>query len=428
MTVDRLTAARSPALRGEIAVPGDKSISHRALIFAAMAEGGSRIHGLLEAEDVARTADAVRALGAEVGRSGAEWFVRGGPWRSPAHPIDCGNSGTTARLLMGAIAGRGVRATLTGDDSLRRRPMARVTAPLREMAARIEGGDRLPITIHGAPLRGIRHRSPVASAQVKSALLLAGLGAEGLTEVIEPLPSRDHTELMLPIFGAELGSGSSISVRGPQRLRPAAIQVPGDISAAAFPLVAALLAPGSELTIAGVGVNTLRTGLLDTLREMGADIAAANVRTCGGEPVADLTARASRLSGVTIPAERAPRMIDEYPILAVAAACAEGVTTINGLGELRHKESDRLAAIASGLTACGITAQVDGDTLRVTGGPVRGGATVPSGGDHRIAMAFLILGLVSEQPIAVEGAEMIATSFPGFADLMRSLGAAIEAA
>jgi 3-phosphoshikimate 1-carboxyvinyltransferase len=425
----RLSARRGGPLRGVADPPGDKSISHRAIIFAALAEGESVIHGLSDALDVQHTIDAVRALGAEaeVNAQGG-WRVRGGTWHSPGKPISCGNSGTTARLLMGAVAGQSITATFTGDASLLRRPMARVTEPLRRMGARIEGGDTLPITVTGGGLRAIRHTNLPASAQVKSAVLLAALSAEGVTKIHEPLPTRDHSELLLPAFKAVLNRQGAILLPGPQRLRPAEIAVAGDVSAAAFPLVAASLVPGSVVRLRGVGANQLRTGLLETLQEMGADITEANQSLCGREEVADLTIRAATLRCVTVPAERAPRMIDEYPILAIAAACAEGETVMQGLGELRHKESDRLAAIVAGLTACGVKAAADGDSLRVTGGPVRGGAVVDSAGDHRIAMAFLILGLVSEQPIAVEGAEMIATSFPGFAALMRSLGARIEPA
>jgi 3-phosphoshikimate 1-carboxyvinyltransferase len=293
--------------------------------------------------------------------------------------------------------------------------MRRVTEPLRQMGAGIEGGDALPITVHGGRLRGIRYAPPVASAQIKSAILLAGLGADGATEVIEPQPSRDHSERMLPLF-----------LDGGGHLRGTAIQVPGDPSSAAFPLVAALLVPGSEVTAQGVCVNPTRIGLLETLREMGGEFELANPRMLGGEPVADVTARFSRLRGVEVPAIRAPAMIDEYPILAVAAAFAEGDTVMHGLGELRHKESDRLAVIAAGLAACGVAVRIEDDILRVRGGSVRGGAEVTTQDDHRIAMAFAVLGLASAAPVCVDGAEMIATSFPGFAALMRGLGARIE--
>ncbi|WP_166037449.1 3-phosphoshikimate 1-carboxyvinyltransferase [Sphingosinicella sp. YJ22] len=411
----KLTAHPGAPLRGEVAVPGDKSISHRALIIGAMAEGETRITGLLESDDVMRTVAAVRALGADVARDGDIWRVRGGPWRSPDAPIDCGNSGTTARLLMGAVAGRPISATFVGDSSLSRRPMRRVTEPLRQMGARIEGGDTLPITVHGGRLRGIEYAMPVASAQVKSAILLAGLGADGPTRVIETQPSRDHSERMLPLFLDEAG-----------RLRGTDVPAPGDPSSAAFLVVAALLVPGSQVTVRGVGINPTRIGLFETLRDMGGEIELANRREVGGEPVADVLARASRLRGVEVPAARAPAMIDEYPLLAVAAAFAQGGTAMHDLGELRHKESDRLAAIANGLAACGVSVQVEGDTLRIRGGAAPGGTEVAAHGDHRIAMAFAVLGLASAAPVCVDGAEMIATSFPGFADLMRGLGARIE--
>jgi 3-phosphoshikimate 1-carboxyvinyltransferase len=425
----RLVARRGGPLRGDAQVPGDKSMSHRAVIFSALAQGESRIAGLSDALDVQRTMAAVRAFGAraEQEREG-EWRVVGGSWRTPRASISCGNSGTTARLLMGAVAGQGIAATFTGDASLCRRPMARVAAPLRRMGAQVEGGETLPITVTGGALRGLRHVNDPASAQVKSAILLAGLGAVGLTEIVEPRASRDHSERMLPLFGVDLQRSPDISLKGPQRLGAAEIAVPGDFSAAAFALVAALLVPGSAVTLPDVGANPLRRGLIDTLREMGADLTAANERMCGGEPVADLVARFSPLRGLCVPAERAPGMIDEYPILAVAAACARGETVLHGLGELRHKESDRLAAIAQGLTACGVRAAVEGDSLRIAGGGAAGGAMVASGGDHRIAMAFLVLGLVSTRPIGVDGADMIATSFPGFVPLMRALDADIARA
>ena len=412
-----LTASPGRALRGDIVVPGDKSISHRALILGAMAEGETRVTGLLESEDVLRTAAALRALGAEVERGENIWIVRGGAWRSPDGPIDCGNSGTTARLLMGAVAGRPVTATFTGDSSLSRRPMGRVTEPLAAMGARIDGGDRLPVTIHGGGLSGISYKPPVASAQVKSAILLAGLGADGPVEVIEPEPTRDHTERMLPLFEAEGG-----------KLRATGIDVPGDPSSAAFPLVASLITPGSDVIVRGVGINPARIGLFETLIEMGADLVLTNRRTLGREPVADIKARHSTLRGVEVPAARAPSMIDEYPLLAVAAAFAQGETVMNGLAELRHKESDRLAAIAVGLSECGVDARVEDDSLLVSGGSVAGHGRVATHGDHRIAMAFLVLGLASAVPVGVDRAEMIATSFPAFDDLMRGLGARIAAA
>jgi len=429
---DRLTAAPSKGLAGHIAVPGDKSISHRALILGGMAEGETRIEGLLEGQDVLHTAAAVRALGAKVTRLGdGLWTVQGAPWRSPEAPIDCGNSGTGARLLLGAAAGYDIEATFTGDDSLRSRPMRRVLDPLRQMGARVGESDRLPVTIEGGGLRGISYRSPTASAQVKSAILLAGLHAEGEVEVIEPARSRDHSEKMLRAFGCEVETeGHRVRLGARRQLKAADIMVPGDPSSAAFPLVAALLVPDSEVTIYGVLTNALRTGLFETLLEMGADLAFANERVVGGEEVADITARSSILTAVEVDSVRVPSMIDEFPILAAAAACAAGQTLMHGLGELRVKESDRLSAILIGLKRCGVSAAIVGDTLMVDGcdGPCAGGAEIATHGDHRIAMAFLILGLACRRPVAVDEAEMIGTSFPGFAALMASLGARIGGA
>ena len=432
---DRLTAGRGDALRGSIRVPGDKSISHRALILAGLAEGESRIDGLLEGQDVLDTAAAVRALGAAVERHDDHWLVEGAEWRSPDGPIDCGNSGTGARLLMGAASGFPIEATFTGDESLRGRPMGRVVEPLRQMGARIEGGagDRLPITVHGGSLHGISHVNEKASAQVKSAILLAGLRADGPVEVVEPRPSRDHSEIMLKAFGCEietapLGSGRVVRLGRRRALRGQPVQVPGDPSSAAFPLVAALIVPGSEVTVRDMLLNPLRTGLLTTLGEMGAAISIANLREVGGEPVGDVTARASTLRGIEVGPARAPSMIDEYPILAVAAAFADGETKLHGLGELRVKESDRLEAILAGLSACGVDAEARGDTIEIRGSGRRpaGGGRVSTHGDHRIAMSFLVMGLAAQDPVEVDRAGMIATSFPGFAELMRSIGAGIE--
>jgi 3-phosphoshikimate 1-carboxyvinyltransferase len=430
--VAHLVAGPSGALRGRIAVPGDKSISHRALILAGLAKGESRIDGLLEGRDVLDTARAVAAFGARVAREGAAWRVAGAEWRSPAAPIDCGNSGTGARLLIGAAAGYPLRATFTGDKSLRSRPMGRVLEPLQAMGARFDGGDRLPVTLHGGRLHGLSFVNEKASAQVKSAILLAGLRAAGPVEVIEPLASRDHSEKMLRAFGVEVETGSDPAgyrVRLGERrsLRATDIVVPGDPSSAAFPLVAALIVPGSEVTVANLLLNPLRAGLLTTLAEMGAGILVTNRREVGGEVVGDVTARASALRGVEVPAERAPSMIDEYPILAVAAACAEGTTVMRGLAELRVKESDRLAAILAGLAACGVDAEAEDDTLTVRGGggPPAGGGEVATDGDHRIAMSFLVLGLAAGAPVRIDRPDMIATSFPGFAALMHGLGARI---
>lgn len=422
-----LSAEPSGPLRGTIAVPGDKSISHRALILGALAEGETSIEGLLEGEDVLATAAAVSALGAEVERLGeGRWRVRGGRWRAPDAVIDCGNSGTGVRLLMGAVAGRPVSATFTGDESLRSRPMKRVTGPLGQMGARFEGGETLPITVHGGRLGGVDFDNAKSSAQVKSAILLAGLGTNAEVRVHEARPSRDHTENMLAAFGCDVArDGGTVRLGANRKLTGTPVAVPGDPSSAAFPLVAALLVPGSAVTVTGVLVNPLRAGLFETLIEMGADLTIANRRTQGGETLADLTARAGPLKGVTVPAERAPSMIDEYPVLAVAAAFAQGETVMHGLGELRVKESDRLTAIIAGLTACGATARAEGDTLIVSGGAPGGGGAVSTHGDHRIAMSFLALGLAAREPVRVDRPDMIATSFPGFVPLMQGLGARI---
>jgi 3-phosphoshikimate 1-carboxyvinyltransferase len=426
---DRLAAAPSKGLAGHIAVPGDKSISHRALILGGLAEGETRIEGLLEGQDVLHTAAAVRALGARVTRLGdGLWTVQGAAWRSPAEPIDCGNSGTGARLLLGAAAGFPIEACFTGDASLRSRPMKRVLDPLRQMGAGTGDGDKLPVTIRGGGLSGISYRSPTASAQVKSAILLAGLRADGEVEVIEPARGRDHSEKMLRAFGCEVETeGNRVRLGRQRRLKATEIMVPGDPSSAAFPLVAALIVPDSEVTVHGVLTNPLRSGLFDTLLEMGADLSFANRRIVGGEEVADVTARSSTLTAVEVDPNRVPSMIDEFPILAAAAACAAGQTLMHGLAELRVKESDRLAAILTGLRRCGVSAAIVGDTLMVDGcdGPCAGGTDVATCGDHRIAMSFLILGLASRGPVAVDEAEMIGTSFPGFAGLMASLGARI---
>ena len=426
---DRMQSFRSHGLHGEITVPGDKSMSHRALILGGLADGETWIEGLLEGEDVISTAAAVRAFGAKVDRaSNGKWRVVGRQWRSPPGPVDCGNSGTAARLLMGAAAGFPLEATFTGDASLSGRPMNRVLEPLTTMGARVsaENEGRLPATIRGGELGGISFLNAKASAQVKSAILLAGLGSAGEVEVIEPAPSRDHTENMLRAFGCEVErSGDSIRLGAQRKLTATPVRIAGDPSSAAFPIVAALISPGSDVTTRSVMVNPLRTGLLTSLQEMGADITVANRREHGGEDVADITARSGTLRGIEVPAERAPTMIDEYPILAIAAAFAEGPTLMHGLSELRVKESDRLAAIVAGLRACGVDAREEGDTLIVEGrgGAPAGGASIAACHDHRIAMSFLVLGLGAGDPVEVDSAGMIATSFPDFAPLMRSLGA-----
>jgi 3-phosphoshikimate 1-carboxyvinyltransferase len=422
----RLTGSPSGPLTGELAGPADKSMSHRALILGALAAGETRISGLLEGQDVLRTADALRAFGAGVDRVGpGEWRVRGTEWHSPAHPIDCGNSGTGARLLMGAAAGFPISATFTGDHSLSSRPMERVLAPLRMLGARTEGCT-LPVTVHGGNLRSIRFVNEKASAQVKSAILFAGLRAAGDVEVVEPVASRDHSENLLRAFGCDLATKAGIIRLGAhRRLSGTHVTIPGDPSSAAFPVVAALLVPGSSVTLRNVMMNPLRAGLFTSLREMGADIRVQNERCEHGELIGDLTARASSLRGIEVPAARAASMIDEYPILAVAAAFAQGRTMMHGLAELRVKESDRLAATVAGLRACGVEAWADGDSLIVegTGKPPRGGASVAAHHDHRIAMSFLVMGLAAQEPVTVDGAEMIATSFPTFVQLMRSIGA-----
>ena len=430
----KLTATPGCPLRGEAAIPGDKSCSHRALIFGALAEGESRIEGLLESEDVLATARAIEAFGARVAKEATgKWSVRGADWASPADPVDCGNSGTAARLLIGAVAGMpGISATFTGDASLSARPMGRVKTPLGRMGARIEGGDRLPLTVHGARLGGIDHRNVPASAQVKSAILLAGLGNGAAVQVVEPMPSRDHSEIMLAQFGCQVGvddteQGWAVRLGERRALSSCEIVIGADPSSAAFPLVAATIAPGSDGVARGVIVNPLRTGLYETLEAMGAEIELSNECIQSGELVADIRIRHSTLRPCHVAARQVPAMIDEIPALAIACAFAEGESLIEGLGELRVKESDRLAAILSGLTACGVTAAVDGDTLRIFGKErVKGGARISTRGDHRIAMAFLAMGLAAEQPVEIDQAEMIGTSFPGFVEVMRSLGADIQ--
>ncbi|MBA4788878.1 MAG: 3-phosphoshikimate 1-carboxyvinyltransferase [Rhizobiales bacterium] len=422
-------------------VPGDKSVSHRALILGALSRGETRISGLLEGEDVLNTAKACAALGATVERLGdGEWRVEGvgvGGFQAPAETLDFGNSGTGVRLMMGAVAGNPIAATFDGDASLRKRPMRRVLDPLAAMGvtqlSAAEGG-RLPMRLQGlADLSAFTYETPVPSAQVKSAVLLAGLAASGETVVREREATRDHTERMLAHFGADVRvepfgvHGRTITLKGRPALTGAPVVVPSDPSSAAFPLVAAILVPGSDIVITDMMMNPLRIGLVTTLREMGADITILAERTEGGEAVADIRVRHSALKGVDVPAERAPAMIDEYPILAVAAAFAEGPTAMRGLAELRVKESDRLAAVADGLAVCGIAHTVEGDDLIVAGGgTVRGGGPVATHMDHRIAMAFLVLGLASREGVAIDDTTFIATSFPTFLPMMRGLGARID--
>ncbi|WP_281378537.1 3-phosphoshikimate 1-carboxyvinyltransferase [Brevundimonas lenta] len=431
-----MTARRSPALIGVTRAPGDKSMSHRAMIFGAMATGVTEIEGLLEGDDVLATARAVEAFGATVERLGeGRWRVTGqGGFRTPGGVIDCGNAGTGVRLLMGAAAGYPITVTFDGDASLRKRPMKRVTGPLADMGARFEwqaDDDRLPVAVSGGGLTVIDYVQTVASAQIKSAILLAGLNADGVTTVTEPEKSRDHTERMLRAFGVEvgvlpMGEGWKVSLQGGQSLTGTAVAVPGDPSSAAFPLAAGLVVPGSVVTVEGVMLNALRTGLFETWREMGADLTIANRRMAGGEEVGDITARHSALKGVVVPEERAASMIDEYPILAATAAFAEGATVMRGIGEMRVKESDRIALMAAGLQACGVKVEEEPEGFTVTGGPVRGGATVTTHGDHRIAMSHLVLGLAADEAVTVDEPGMIATSFPGFVELMQGLGAIVE--
>jgi len=439
-TAQPMTARKSGPLTGRAEVPGDKSISHRALIFGAMAVGETRITGLLEGQDVLDTAKAMRAFGAEVTRhSEGAWSVHGvgvGGFSEPVDVIDCGNSGTGVRLIMGCMATTAMTATFTGDASLRKRPMGRVTDPLSLFGARAYGrsGGRLPMTVVGAasPVP-VRYATPVASAQVKSAVLLAGLNAPGKTVVIEREATRDHSERMLIGFGAQVHvektrDGNVITLTGQPELRPQTVAVPRDPSSAAFPVCAALVVEGSDIFVPGVSQNLTRNGLYLTLAEMGADIAFENPREEGGEPVADLRVRFGPMTGIEVPPERAPSMIDEYPILSVVAAFAEGKTVMRGVKELRVKESDRIDAMARGLEACGVRIEEDEDTLIVHGmgpGAVPGGATCATHLDHRIAMSFLILGLASKQPVSVDDASPITTSFPVFAPLMKALGASI---
>ena len=424
------------AIAGRVRAPGDKSISHRALMLAGMAVGETEIDGLLEGEDVLATAAALRALGVEVARlEPGRWRVSGrgvGGLVEPQEVLDMGNSGTAARLLLGLLATHPLTATLTGDASLRSRPMRRVTEPLGRFGAAFHGraDGRLPLTVTGAdcPLP-VRYELPVASAQVKSAVLLAGLNTPGETVAVERAATRDHTERMLGHFGAEVRREADGAVRltGQPELVAAPVSVPGDISSAAFPLVAAAILPGSRVTVERVGLNPGRIGLIETLREMGAEIDIADERVAGGEPVGDVTLAYSPLRAVEVPPERAPSMIDEFPILAVAAAFAEGTTRMAGLAELRVKESDRLGAMAAGLAASGVAVREAGDMLEVTGGRPAGGNRVASQLDHRIAMAFLVLGMGAREPVGIDDIAPVATSFPGFVGLMNGLGAAIGA-
>ena len=433
--------ARSGPRKGAVRVPGDKSISHRSLMFGALASGQTEITGLLEAGDVLGTADVLRQLGVPIARLGeGHWRVTGrgvGGLSEPQAFLDFGNSGTGTRLMMGVLAGHGFPVRITGDASLSKRPMGRVLKPLKQMGLQVLNGDKttLPLTIQGrAQPIPITYTLDVPSAQVKSAILLAGLAAPGETTVIEHEATRDHTERMLRHFGAtisvvEIKGGRAITVKGNAELKGRDVVVPADPSSAAFLIAAAAIVPGSDVTVEGVLTNPTRTGFYRTLKEMGADIAFLNERVEGGEPIADIRVRASHLHAVRVPVERAPSMIDEYPVLAVVAACAMGTTRMEGLAELRAKESDRLAATAAGLAANGIVARVEGDALEVEGRTgIAGGGRVVTHMDHRIAMAFLTLGLVALRPVVVDDIGMIATSFPQFTGLMTSLGAVLRPA
>ncbi|MBY3178011.1 3-phosphoshikimate 1-carboxyvinyltransferase [Rhizobium leguminosarum] len=438
------TARKSAGLAGSVRIPGDKSISHRSFMFGGLASGETRITGLLEGEDVINTGRAMQAMGARIRKDGAQWVIDGtgnGALLAPDAPLDFGNAGTGVRLTMGLVGTYDFRSTFIGDASLSKRPMGRVLNPLREMGVQVSAseGDRLPVTLRGPGTPSpIRYRVPMASAQVKSAVLLAGLNTPGVTTVIEPVMTRDHTEKMLQGFGAALsvetdGDGvRTIRLEGRGKLKGQVIDIPGDPSSTAFPLVAALLVPGSDITIVNVLMNPTRTGLILTLQEMGADIEVLNTRLAGGEDVADLRVRHSELKGVTVPEDRAPSMIDEYPILAVAACFAEGVTVMKGLEELRVKESDRLSAVADGLKLNGVDCGEGEDFLVVRGRPDGKGLGNAAGDrvsthlDHRIAMSFLVMGLASEHPVTIDDAAMIATSFPEFMQLMTGLGAKIE--
>jgi len=435
-----MTAHRAEPLTGHIAVPGDKSISHRSLMFGALAVGRTTVQGLLESEDVMATAAAMRAVGATIEKqSDGSFTVDGiglGSLLEPEGVIDFGNAGTGVRLTMGIFGTHDIAATFVGDASLSKRPMGRVLDPLREMGTTVvaRSGDRLPASIRGAcQAMPLTYRVPVPSAQVKSAVLLAGLNAPGVTTVIEPIPTRDHTEKMLKGFGAEIDVSLNeagervIRLTGQPELKPQDIIVPGDPSSAAFALVAGLIVPGSDLTIQNVLLNEHRTGLITTLIEMGGDIDIVNKRMSGGEEIGDLRVRASKLKGIEVPASRAPSMIDEYPVLAVAAAFAEGETLMKGLEELRVKESDRLAAVARGLEANGIPCVEGEDWLKVTGQANRiGGGTVTTHLDHRIAMSFLVLGMAADEPVTVDDGAVIDTSFPTFTTLFSQMGAKIE--
>lgn len=428
-------SAKCEKLCGDITVPGDKSISHRSLLFASQAIGQSKISGLLEGEDVLATANALRSMGVEITTNDdSAWLVNGvgvGGLQAPDNVLDMGNAGTGVRLMMGLISSYDFSCIFTGDASLRSRPMGRVMNPLEQMGVEFESkeGGRLPLTVKGSSeITPITYELPVASAQVKSAILLAGLNCRGNTTVIEPIATRDHTELMLTGFGADINvivnefGAREIAIKGQPELKPMDIEVPGDPSSAAFLIVAALIVPDSEITIRNICMNPLRTGLFDSLQEMGADIKFTNEKVVAGEKVADIVAKYSKLKGVKIPASRAPSMIDEYPILSVAASYAQGETVMEGLEELKVKESDRLQAIADGLQQCGVEFELGDDSLTIKGGAVKGGGPIKTNLDHRIAMSFLVMGLNAQTPVSVDDASVMDTSFPGFAALLNSIG------
>ncbi len=436
-----LSSHKANSIKGELAVPGDKSISHRALMLGGMAIGKTTIRGLLEGEDVLNTAKALSQMGVQSGTNAdGSWWVQGvgvGGLLEPDNVLDLGNSGTSTRLLMGLVGSYGFTTFFTGDDSLRKRPMARVTIPLQQMGVGFHGrsAGRLPLAVIGtsSPIP-ITYSLPVASAQVKSAVLLCGLNTAGITTVIEPTPTRDHTETMLEHFGAKITYAKNkegknvIHLHGQPELVAKDIDVPADPSSAAFPVAAALITPGSNLLVKNVCINPLRAGFYDTVREMGGDVVYENERMQAGEKVADIRVKHSALKGVHVPASRAASMIDEYPVLSVLAAFASGTTTMDGLSELRVKESDRLAMIASGLSACSVEHEIKGETLIVNGNgqAPKGGANIATAMDHRIAMSFLVMGLASEQPVNIDDGSFINTSFPNFVGLMNNLGASIR--
>ncbi len=432
-----LKSTAAGPLKGNITVPGDKSISHRALIFAAQAIGRTTITGLLESDDVINTKKSIEKLGVRISHEDGKYIVDGvgvGGLAEPDDILDQGNSGTGVRLLMGLVCSYPFKCFFTGDESLRKRPMKRVTDPLELMGAKFNtrGNVLLPLLVEGNDIMlPANYELPVPSAQVKSALLLAAMNIEGTTTIIEKEKTRDHTELLMQYFGLDIHvheekGKNIIKFSGKKQFKAKDINVPADPSSAAFPIVAALITPGSDITITNVMTNQFRTGLFETLKEMGANIEYLNKRQSGGEMIADIKASYSKLKGVVVPAERAPSMIDEYPILAIAAAVAEGTTEMKGLEELKVKESNRLDAIFNGLKACGIETHAGSDTLSVKGGKIKGGATISTHGDHRIAMSFLVAGLVAEKEISVDKPDMINTSFPGFVKLMNSLNAKIS--